>query len=82
MFTIEKGIPIPNSYRKGAPNKYPFSQMEVGDSFFVPYKDHDDYVRLTKTIHSAFVYYKKTLEHKHAMRKIVQENGIRVWRTE
>jgi len=31
---IEKGIPVPP---KGAANKkYPFSEMEVGDSFFAP----------------------------------------------
>jgi hypothetical protein len=29
MFKIEKGIPLPES-------KYPFAEMEVGDSFFVP----------------------------------------------
>ncbi len=40
MFGIMKGIPIPESQRgnkkgAGAPAKYPFETMEVGDTFFV-----------------------------------------------
>jgi hypothetical protein len=34
-FPIEKGIPIP-SVRGGKIEKYPWSQLAVGDSFFVP----------------------------------------------
>lgn len=33
MYKIEKGVPQPEHE---AANKYPFAQMEVGDSFFVP----------------------------------------------
>jgi hypothetical protein len=37
MFEIEKNIPAPNGTGKaGARPKYPFAQMDVGDSFFVP----------------------------------------------
>ena len=34
---IDKGIPIPGSIHGGGrkKNKYPFEEMEVGDSFFV-----------------------------------------------
>lgn len=35
MYQIEKNIPAPLIKKTGAQNKYPFSQMEVGDSFFV-----------------------------------------------
>lgn len=38
-FEIEKGIPYKRSTRKrgaGRKRMYPFDQMEVGDSFFVP----------------------------------------------
>jgi hypothetical protein len=34
-FKIEKGHPMPE-FKRGAPRKYPWAQMEVGDSFFVP----------------------------------------------
>lgn len=37
MFNIEKNIQLPNNTGKpGARPKYPFAQMEVGDSFFAP----------------------------------------------
>ena len=37
MYTIEKNIPMPNPIRDGvAQYKYPFFDMEVGDSFVVP----------------------------------------------
>lgn len=32
---IEKGVPLPE-FTVGAPRKYPFPDMEVGDSFTVP----------------------------------------------
>lgn len=35
---IEKGIPIPK-IKRGRPPKYPFSEMEVGDSFAVSKED-------------------------------------------
>jgi hypothetical protein len=36
MITIEKNIPIPAITRK-ATSKYPFADMETGDSFFTPH---------------------------------------------
>ena len=33
MITIEKGIPMPEQKRHA---KYPWDQLEVGDSFFIP----------------------------------------------
>lgn len=39
MITIDKNIPTPGKARRvGAPKKYPFSEMEVGDSFEYPIK--------------------------------------------
>lgn len=40
LFPVEPGLPIPESriWRR----KYPFKQMEVGDSFFVPGKTIQD----------------------------------------
>jgi hypothetical protein len=36
MYTIEKNIPMPpQEKREHAKRKYPFNQMEVGDSFLV-----------------------------------------------
>jgi hypothetical protein len=35
MFELEKNVDMPRP-RGGRPEKYPFSQMEAGDSFFIP----------------------------------------------
>ena len=37
-YEIEKNIPIPApaQNRKGAKSKYPWKEMEIGDSFFIP----------------------------------------------
>lgn len=40
MYKIEKGIEIPECKHGGGKNrKYPFDEMDVGDSFFVPVID-------------------------------------------
>ncbi len=36
MFDLEKNLPAPEYTGRGARPKYPFSKMEVGDSFFAP----------------------------------------------
>ena len=36
MFKVDKNITKPKFRGRGAPSKYPFKSMEVGDSFFVP----------------------------------------------
>ena len=35
MFEIEKGIPVPPRVYRGRVSKYPFANMEVGESFLV-----------------------------------------------
>lgn len=32
-YVIDKNVPIPKALRPGRPMKYPFKQMDVGDSF-------------------------------------------------
>ena len=37
MYNIETNIPLPNvNDGRGRKKKYPFTQMKIGDSFFVP----------------------------------------------
>jgi len=73
-FKIEKGIAIPE--RKGGTVKYPFEQMEVGDSFFVPESAE---VRRSNFSNSASSYGKRTGK-KFTVRKV--EGGWRCWRVE
>lgn len=38
MYTVDKNVPVPDTVTRygGGVAKYPWDQMEVGDSFFVP----------------------------------------------
>lgn len=85
--TIEHGIPIPpagrpgNGIRKGHESRYPmpFSQLEVGDSFFVPIDEDEVEVRV-------YIRYKiasGTHRHKKAGKSFTSRmcpDGLRVWR--
>jgi hypothetical protein len=64
LIQVDKGIPIPK-YNK---SKYPFGEMEIGDSFFLARKAF----RLTS-------YYGNKFGMTFISRTV--ENGIRIWRT-
>lgn len=68
MISIEKNIPFP----KVSSTKYPFLDLEVGDSFFVP-------DMITSKMSSYIQRFRlKYPDRKWAVRKVV--GGIRVWR--
>lgn len=70
MIKIEKDIPLPHArYEREI---FPFKELQVGDSFFVP-QDHLSFysVRSLATIN-------KTIEKKFTCRRC--EGGVRVWR--
>lgn len=73
-FIIDKGIPLPEKHVRW---KYPFDQMEVGDSFFVVNKDTTQMSALCKRAG-------KRLERRFVTAKVEQngESGCRVWRME
>lgn len=48
MIKIEKGVPLRPS-GSGAHCKYPFREMEVGDSFLAPLKARNNMTNLAKT---------------------------------
>ena len=81
-FEIEKGVPIsgimrPNGYSIGS--KYPFREMEVGHSFFVPHED--DPKRTSVRIGVASIYFTKQKGQdgkKFTVRKV--DGGARCWR--
>ena len=77
MFQLETGIPVPPraSFGSVRGSKYPFADMEVGESFLVP-----EDVKLT-TIRSAIgAFNKNNKTVKFAVRNT--DTGVRVWRTE
>lgn len=73
-FVIEKDVPLPE---KNVRWKYPFDQMEVGDSFFVANKDTTQMSALCKRAGSR-------LTARFVTAKVEYEgrSGVRVWRME
>lgn len=81
---IDKDIPLPTACGRGPPAKYPFAEMEVGDSFAVPltgerYGNHSSdkaAVSLSVTSHT----YGKRHGKKFTVRQLNDEGVARVWR--
>lgn len=69
---VTKGVPMPGVTRKFGLRRYPFNQMEVGDSFAVP-KDAD-----SKAVRTAAYCYGGRHGMKFACRKV--DDGYRIWR--
>lgn len=78
MYEIQKGLPVPKPNRggpgTGRPAKYPFRQMEVGDSFLIPLRPNGDYMGLGTTVS----YATKQTGFKFTTRR--EPTGTRVWR--
>lgn len=72
MIKIDKGVPIPEFKERRGPNpKFPFRNMEVGDSFFVE--------RIPEKIRQIVSLWNIKLKPKvFAYKK--EETGTRVWR--
>jgi hypothetical protein len=71
-FVIESGVPLPDKHVRW---KYPFDQLEVGQSFFVPNKD-------TTQMAAACKRAAKRLGVRFATAKAERggQQGTRVWR--
>lgn len=74
MITVEKGRPIPPLTTK----KYPFGEMEIGDSFWVPMGENEE--KTKNMIRCAAGAFGRRRVMKFSVRKI--DNGFRVWRVE
>lgn len=73
MYAIETNIPVPQIGGRGRKSSvYPFAQMNVGDSFFVPG------ITTTKITGTVF-HHGKRLNMKFVTRTV--DGGVRVWRT-
>lgn len=70
---IEKGVPIPE--RKTSKSKYPFSEMQVGYSFFV-----EDY-KPSSLYQIAMIWRKQALVQ-WRFKAIKEGDGCRIWRVE
>lgn len=76
---IEKGIDSPKNVTKGRAFIYPFRQMEVGDSFLVPF-DGIEKNRVRLRVNGSW----QSTKNYHNLDWIItmrcEESGVRVWR--
>lgn len=73
LIAVDKGLPIP-APRGGGARKYPFRELEVGDSFFIPGKTRQ---QLKASISNA------SCDCRRFVTRGVVEHGVkglRVWR--
>ena len=77
MYTIDKNVPAPAVVSLGAPAKYPWRAMDVGDSFFVPGNK-------ASAMTSAAAMTARRLGCKYTTRTVTENGvkGVRVWRVE
>lgn len=73
MFKIEKGVPLPADDRPGRRAKYPFEDMDIGDSFFVP-----GHMKMASTISAAGR--KLGMKFRYKVQTESGTEGTRVWR--
>ncbi len=81
---IDKGVPIlKGSGRRHGENIFPFAEMEVGDSFFVPFKKDKKQMSQRTSLHTCArlwaQYHKKNWTFSTST--LSDENGVRIWRT-
>lgn len=74
MYNIEKNIPFPSNIVIKRREKYPFSQLKLGDSFLVP----DGKM---STISVSVAKYNKNMQKRRFRARTVKE-GVRVWRVQ
>lgn len=75
---IDKGIPIPLLSRGGGrPWRWPFREMEIGDSFSTQFKDGETSTKALRRVD--YLYAGKRLGRKYTGRTL-EENGVRVVR--
>lgn len=85
MYKIEKNIEMPNPFWGGVvSHKYPFNDMEVGDSFAVKVDPTTklNYKQVCSRLTSAITAQKKReRKQDYSLRTLKHEKCIRVWRT-
>jgi hypothetical protein len=83
MYAIDKtsALPRPNlPARKGAVRKYPFNQMDVGDSFSIPVRTEEERAKTAERLYNAVQAYRRYHggELRFAVRRLKDRVGV--WR--
>jgi hypothetical protein len=83
MYKIESGVALPDvarhSTRKGS-TKYPFAEMNVGQSFLIPATSEDEVVKVESRLRGATLRYAKQQGGTVKFTVRAVNDGIRVWR--
>lgn len=75
---IEKRVPIPEN-KRGKPNKYPFPDMKIGDSFLFT-ENLKDKRKSIQHASAAANTWKKVTASKFKFSCRLVKNGVRIWR--
>lgn len=79
-FPIRKGVPLPHSSGNTTKQeRYPWREMDVGDSFVVPFRG-GDVAKQQASVATVAKHASKRHGHKYTTRRL--EGGIGVWRVE
>lgn len=78
-YPIDRGVPTPRTNHE-VKKRYPWDEMRVGDSFFVPVADGEDYAAVHRRVSASA----STRRHRHGGRYTIRrvEGGLRCWRLE
>ena len=83
---IDEGVALPEPNRGRRNVRYPFAELQIGQSFFVPAEDNSDaaVVRVQGTLHSCARNVSRRTGARFTTRQWTQgeQRGIRVWRIE
>lgn len=75
---IEKNIPIPEPKKRKC--KYPFNEMEVGDSFFYPIENNLSTNEMQMRLVNASCSFNRKNGNTYKFRSTQLKNGVRIWR--
>lgn len=79
VISIDRGVPVAPAICPGAARrKYPFRDMQVGDSFFVSTKNDVERKKAQARLSGCANFYCRILGFTFAVRQV--EGGVRVWR--
>jgi hypothetical protein len=80
-FRIEQNIPVPTIPRGAPPSpiKYPWAEMKIGDSFFVPLVDKT-IITIRGAINIDLKKFSNQTGNKIKITTRAIDNGVRVWR--
>lgn len=85
MYKIDVNIPLPTTRGRPAEFSFPFANMQVGDSFFVP-AGAEGLEKIRSRLSSSIVRFRARVARtaKFSTRVVVEDgvNGVRVWRVQ